>query len=391
MTARRAVCYAGLLLLTGAAAWLFGGHTAYFLFGASLVLTGYAALAAFLMRGRIDMELRIPDHLVYAGEDLELELIIRLPFAFPFVWLVAEERWMRSGAPAKVGRALLIPAGRREVRCRYRLTGLARGVYRHGGSRVVVGDLFFAAVRTVPLASSRAAERPVTVLPRPLRGNWYAGAAAGADPAGFGEVRDYRPGDPLRRIDWKSYARHRKWRTKEPDADETGAPFILLDDAEGDSRRFERIIAAAARIVLAEPERAGGLQLRCGDRALRAPAAGRHAALTWLAALDKAQGVPLSTVLGETLVRAEPGRTVIAITASPDPRLLTLAERLGRVRRAPLELVYVAPGTALTPKEGKRVGLFAAAGWRVTVVPGEAGLAPEQAEGGWNGTGSAYG
>lgn len=391
MTVRRAVVYLLLLLGTGAAAYGIGGHSLRFLFGCCLVFVVYAAMAAFALSGRIHAELRLPRDRIYAGEDLEAEMTIRLPFSAPlapFVWLAVEDRWVRSGAPAIVRRRLLLPAGtagKGEARYRYRLSGLPRGVYRHAGSRIVLGDLFHAAVRSVRLSSKLAADRPVTVLPRPLGGDWLAGIGHAADAAGIGSVRDYRPGDPLRRLDWKSYARRRAWRTKEPDAEEARPPVLIIDDAEGDPQRFEGLIAAAARIVLAQPEGAGGLELRCGHRVLRTPAAGaagKQAALVWLASLDGPRGVPLAQTLREALAQIEPHRTVIVAAASPDPALAPVAQRLGKAHGGLLAFVLAAPGARLAPEERKRLGLLAAAGWRVTMATEAAEARADAAPGG---------
>lgn len=77
--------------------------------------------------------------------------------------------------------------------------------------------------------------------------------AGGSDD--FAMLRDYRPGDPLRHLHWKAWARlgtpvvmefHDRSRMKQ---------VVLLDtaDADGDRERFEAAVAAAASVIAALP------------------------------------------------------------------------------------------------------------------------------------------
>ncbi len=102
----------------------------------------------------------------------------------------------------------------------------------------------------VPPASSR----------RQLQPGGIALAQHVGDSEEFRALRDYRPGDPLRNIHWRSFARTGKPLVREMQEEFFSRHALVLDTAltNGDAARFETAVAVAAGLV-ARPRDADSL------------------------------------------------------------------------------------------------------------------------------------
>lgn len=114
------------------------------------------------------------------------------------------------------------------------------------------------------LAAQRPVSEPRTVTVRPAIGRvereiveqlrrWLDDGAT-SDQTGDDDVaylRPYRPGDPMRRINWRISARSRQLMVTQRQAPDTQRLAILLDTTcrSRRSRRFERLICAAATLI----------------------------------------------------------------------------------------------------------------------------------------------
>lgn len=285
-------------------AWWRGGFSEWFLFYGSAALLGYAALLPVCtLRGLRALRTLSAERLL-AGEPIEVALRIVYRSWLPPLWIVLREEWIRLETEAERvpevtatgGRLLLRVRGRNEedttgrlifrrlllfpgrnglLQLRYRLSGLRRGHYRFAGLAVTTGDVFglWTSTRVFP-ASPRAVwgtgleeagATGFTVLPRPLGVSLpEAGAAAtesgeraarrsfAAGSAWSGGVREYAPGDPLRRIHWKAAAHAGSLRTKETEPQAVGRLCIALDACAeavrgpGGSAAFDAVVEAAA-------------------------------------------------------------------------------------------------------------------------------------------------
>ena len=127
---------------------------------------------------------------------------------------------------------------RYQVRCR------ARGYHRIGPARLRSGDMFGISSAEMLVADVEYVlvyprivdlRRTLTLWERPL------GASRGRrliqdDPTRFVGLRDYRPTDPLKHIDWKATARHGKPETRIYEPAATRQLLIALNARTGGTR-----------------------------------------------------------------------------------------------------------------------------------------------------------
>lgn len=120
---------------------------------------------------------------------------------------------------------------------------------------------------------------------RPVAGGaagHHASRARGSS-AVFAEHREYRPGDELRRLDWKAYARTDRYVVKEHEHESDLRVWLALDDSGsmhyGEGQTHKQRYAAAllygvASIVLHQGDAVGAVRFSSGVDAWLAP--GRH-------------------------------------------------------------------------------------------------------------------
>lgn len=327
------------------------------------------------------------------GESIPVELEIENPLRLPVAWVELHESTplqLQVGPPVR--RVLTLP-GRQKARLTYAVKAQRRGYYRLGPLAVRVGDLFGFAE-----ADGRVQAAYVTVYPRlhpigrlrlpsrlplgvlPSRQPLYA------DPSRPIGARPFRPGDSLRRINWKATARLSATagdalmvRIDEPAV--SVEALIVLNLAEGDYPRRERervvewAIEAAAALAahLIERRQAVGLAtngldpLRGAGRVFdeesgrllinpadavgradypRLPVRGGRAHLMQvLGVLARVEAQPTPPFVGwlPTAVHGLGwGATVIAITPTADPGLPGALHQLVRAGFNPL-LLFTAP------------------------------------------------
>jgi uncharacterized protein (DUF58 family) len=304
---RRRFTPAGLAvvyLLMGAT--VFGVDTrrtvAYQLFALAVALLAIASLGSVRFRPRLEFERRLPEyatvgervvyrHLVrnrglhpVAGVRLRDELADRFPDAETFRrargggdpqvnWVdrrIGFPRWMelvRRGRGADVEEAALpdVPPGG-SIEIALSVTPLRRGVLRFQRCRLLRADplgLINASV-SVDLPGElvvlpRCHPVPPLALPgtRRLQPGGVALSHNVGDSQEFMQLRDYRPGDPLRHIHWPSFAKAGRPVVKEFQ-DEYFTRYALVLDTFGDAaseEAFEAAVSVAASFV-------AGLQMR---------------------------------------------------------------------------------------------------------------------------------
>ena len=220
----------GVLALT----LLAGGRGADF-FLLVLLATGiFSARAVDAAASGLSLRYRFLDDHVFAGGQARLELTVTNRSRWPVPLLLLQLRLPR-GVQGRLRRVVTLWP-RSERRFAFGLTGLERGVYRLGDTRVVLSDWFglgersgdvsvrgrFVVYPALPDLPEVAAVRRLPSGPRrdppsPFRDDLPVG------------VRPYHPGDPLRSIAWKASARRGNLVVREfPPVRET-ATWLLLD------------------------------------------------------------------------------------------------------------------------------------------------------------------
>ena len=130
-----------------------------------------------------------------------------------------KERTVRDRLTSTVD-SMFVVKGHQKITRRWRIACMKRGVYTLGGALVVSNDLigFCPVSRQIDPPTGKGAS--VTVLPAPVdlereftSSRYFSGDVVVeksllSDPLLRAGVRDYTPGDPVRRINWKSTAAH---------------------------------------------------------------------------------------------------------------------------------------------------------------------------------------
>ncbi len=280
---------AALLVFVG----LIAGQPAPAALGTRILLTaGVSRLWSGAALRRVDYTRTLPARRAFVGEilDVAFSLANRKPLPVPWIEL-------RENVPEKV--APLDAAGRpgaspemlllirstslswyERVRWQHRFECSARGYYQFGPALLRSGDIF----GFFPTEAQDSRVHHLTVLPKvlPLReiglpaqrpfGETAAGSPLFEDQSRVAGLRDYRPGDPLKRIDWKATARSQRLQSRLYDPAATLTVMIAVNVTtleyawEGyDPLLLERAIAVAGSIAsYAEEKRySAGIAANC--------------------------------------------------------------------------------------------------------------------------------
>ena len=273
-----------IVLLVAAVGFLFAAvvlRLSFFAFAAWAL--GAVSLVAYLMTwsglDRLETERHITARDAQIGEDLVVTVAVRNNKAAPTIWLVAEDMIPRGletgGTWARA--VLLMPFA--STRLQYRLNCSRRGYFRIGPVLFETGDFFGLNRR---FATGQSAHF-VTVYPRvvPLErygiptsrpmGETVVKRRLVEDPTRLAGVREYRTGDPLRRIHWKASARTGTLHSRVYEYSTLIGANIVLDFGreswDGGRERAELAVTAAASIAahLSDRKQQVGLVTNGGD------------------------------------------------------------------------------------------------------------------------------
>ena len=266
---------------------------------------------------------------VFAGETVEVELVVENRKPLPLPWLrlsfllpegLVGRSQRSSGDPFEGGVSFYETfslARYERVRAVRTIVARRRGCYRLGAAHLESGDLFgFYSSRANTLMHRQ--ELVVFPNPRPLPGFELPpqipdGGAQGraklhedySRPSG---AREYQPGDPLKLIDWKSTARRGTPFVRTFDPSNGHRVVILLEAGTSEQawrfrpEQLEATVAAAASVAVHGIERGfqvglvtNGLPLGTGRPILR-PAAGFQQLEVMMHSLARVQPMPTWTL-----------------------------------------------------------------------------------------------
>ncbi|SCW76210.1 Uncharacterized conserved protein, DUF58 family, contains vWF domain [Paenibacillus tianmuensis] len=331
------------------------------------------------------------DRFVYSGEP------VTMAYRLSAAWLPlfggrlrVEERWVHEGTGERIVRRGTAEAGfRRDAVMRCTVHGLARGVYRQEALIVSAVDAF----GLVQAKRESAGGGQLWALPggsgtaTPLPGAAPEGARPasrrppGSDPVPqVSGTRPYAPGDPLRRIHWRSSARTGELRAKETELPAAGRQLIVLDAAGAGGSAGAALWADPA--LAAAAEAAAGLARRAleqGARVRLAVSDGQSGAaeaqgrgrdgelLRLLAAVPRGEArADAFAELALREARSAGGAALTLVTARADAQL---AAALRGLPRGAARVVYVhEPGAAWPGPAHAWVRQLEALGCPVTIL-----------------------
>ena len=220
-----------------------GSAMLYFVLAAMTGMLLLSLVSLLLVRLRFSVEETVEPVETESGTTGELSIILSNPYLFPFPQLEVEYilPGPGSGIPYAASFSVL-PLQR--IRIRETMDLDCRGVYTVGLKTLMIYDVF--GLFRMKLPYERLAHRPmpqVIVLPKMMPPaeaalpilespiNSIGAARATEDTSSPDTVRDYHPGDPVKRMHWKLSAHQGHWmvRTYEPAA--VSDALIYLDTA----------------------------------------------------------------------------------------------------------------------------------------------------------------
>jgi hypothetical protein len=349
-----------------------------------------------------------------ARMDLRLENVSRLPSGL----LMVEDRVPHSlGGRARFVLDRIEPQGSRQLS--YRVRSEVRGRYRVGPLTVRLADPFgmVELVRSFSLTDTLTVTPSIVALPQERPGGAWAGGgdslARAVASAGEDDVapREYRHGDDLRRVHWRSTARHGELMVRREEQHWQSSGTLFLDTrrmaywGEGPASTFEQAVSITASIGVQLGRAGMGLRFVTdqGEKLPRttgsvAGAAGSGSGtggfegplLEALAMIRTSKDRSLTTGLATLRAAGGSGRdgdglvvAVFGVLSSEELRTIASARR-GNGTYIAVLVNARASGHAPPVDAEAAAALLRAAGWRVVTVRSAAELA-----GAWASAGEA--
>jgi uncharacterized protein (DUF58 family) len=329
------------------------------------------------------------------GEEIPVSIEIWNRKHLPLAWLRADDTASpglvireRGLAIGRTGRGVLrnvwTLAPFERVTRHFHVGADRRGVYELGPVELAVGDLFadHAAAEELP-GIDRFLVRPRTVPATALRRQDTLGGADRSrfgltqDPSRYAGIRDYAPGDPLRRVHPRASARLGRPVVKRFEPSRDREVLIALDVQTRAGPAWETGLddEAAETLFVVAASLARSLALE--RAAIGLAAAGYHGTvsrfaflpvseapgqaervLDLLARISSHPSEPFERLIGMLLRAVRMGTTVVVVTArDPSPYLI----HLRRLERAgcPIVIVACGPGAASDAAVARSAGLAA--------------------------------
>lgn len=338
-----------------------------------ILLPWVSAIGASRARYRLACSRRSSPPRVQAGQPATLTLTLTNTSLRRTGLLLAEDTLPRAlGEPP---RFVIDGLGVKNTRTvRYEVRAAARGKYTTGPLRIQVADAF----GLVAITRSFTSVSALTVTPRivplpgpPPGGNWLGDSEnlhSGRSGNGEDDVipRQYQASDGLRRVHWRSTARHGQLMVRQEEQHWRDTTCLFLDtrrSAFGSGPGFELAMVAAASVGVRLDRPGADPRLVTDAGAIAGQASFRDTLLETLAVLRPSSARGLGPGI-EALTGAGQVIAILGALSGPDARRLAAT---ARGTAAGLALLVGAHG-------GPAAGILAAAGWRVARAADEEAL-----------------
>ncbi|MFN8556333.1 MAG: DUF58 domain-containing protein [Dehalococcoidia bacterium] len=345
-----------------------------------LLAGGVSRLWSRLSLERLSYQRALQERRAFVGEEIEVTFSIANRKLLPLPWVEVRElvpeampardaRTSPSGVPGSLALARSTALSWYErVSWRYRFHCRQRGYFHFGPALVRSGDIFglFPVEREIPRRDyltvlPRLVDLPALGLPaeRPF-GEARSGRRIFEDPSRIVGVRDYRPGDPLKRIDWKATARRQALQSRiyEPSSSLYLLVALNVNTLEFVWEGYDPVLLERAVTVAGSVARWGEEQRYAvgmvanssypgADRPLSIPPARDPDQLTrileGLAMVSPFTIAPLDEVLEESARRLPMGATIVVVAGYLQE---SLAARIVRLHDSgwPVTLLWVNDG-----------------------------------------------
>jgi uncharacterized protein (DUF58 family) len=394
LTARgRSFLAAGAVI--GALGFGLGQHALFSVGVLLIILPLLTGLAASRARYRIRCGRQLTPGRVAAGERAEVRIQLENISRVPTGLLLAEDTVPYSlGTRPRFVLDRIEQGGARQLT--YQLQSDSRGRYAIGPFRVRVADVFGLAEvgRSFAPRSTLVITPAITILPPAAPpGSWLGeGEARIAAPAAAGEddvvPRAYRDGDELRRVHWRSTARHGELMVRREEQHWRNRAVLFLDSrgsahaGRGPGSSFESAVSAAASVGVYLARERMDCELVTDTGRAAVPGRFEDVLLDTLAVIQPSRATGLTGALAQ--LGGQRGGMVIAVMGRLSP---ADARELAAARRGDgpaLALLLAVSSWASPPRNGAAADqaaataaaaetadaatILTAAGWRVTTV-----------------------
>jgi uncharacterized protein (DUF58 family) len=335
---KRWVIYTAALFLL-ISATLVNTPNLYFMAALLLVLPVISYLLGMFALRDLEFDRETPAS-GWEGEVATFQAVVRSRARLPKLFLQAADALPDALVPVDQ-EVMFNAAPMSTTKIPYRVELTRRGAYKIEGMHVTALDPLgiYAFRHTYPVVSELLVYPTPQIIPAfALSGAERFGfqdlpiaatKGSGVDPDG---VRQYVPGDPLRRMHWKSTARTGKLNVIEFEESHALNVVMALDLSrdsvvgEGRQSTLEYLVTAAASIAQLAIRQGASVRLVSGDSPDPADFAGRGSehlflVLSSLARAAADQPGSLGSRLVERVGPILPGTTLIVLTARPDEEL----------------------------------------------------------------------
>ncbi len=360
-----------------------------------IALPMLSALVVSRTRYRLTCKRRLTPTRLPAGHEAQVRTVLQNVSRLPTGILLVEDQVPYAlGGPPRFVIDRIEPHGGREMA--YRVRADVRGRYRVGPLTVRLADPFglVELVRSFTTAARLTVTPPIVPLPHGrLMGSWAGGGESRArtvSTAGEDDVapREYRHGDDLRRVHWRSTARHGELMVRREEQHWQSRGTLFLDTrrlahwGDGADSSFEQAVSAAASIGVQLGREGFGLRYITDQGEVLGPSGSLEGALLdAMAVVRTSTGRSLRSGLASLRSAASEGDGLIVGVfgrlSSDDAR------DVARAKRGTSTCVAVLIGDE-SESTLRSASVLRTAGWRVLVMASAAELPAAWAGAGQN-------